>query len=253
MGLMPIKIYLLQFLKVNPPINNENDNGSEQSNLSSIESIRNNNNINRIIQDKSSESTSNEQRNNSISNNEENKSIESNSNNTYLENKNENQSISIRNHSLNFQDERSMNLDVESPDGLVQKKPPKKLLLMVLNHNYLNDNDKFNSFSENNSSKQLNYSNDINTTKKLEKISKQPAIIVTQEVEKKVKKQKKKKKLNIDKLHKNVRKLHPKEKPKTIEGETIQEPEEDFSDGELNEMEMYDAIIYDKRPFCTFY
>ena len=253
MGLMPIKIYLLQFLKVNPPINNENDNGSEQSNLSSIESIRNNNNINRIIQDKSSESISNEQRNNSISNNEENKSIESNSNNTYLENKNENQSISIRNHSLNFQDERSMNLDVESPDGLVQKKPPKKLLLMVLNHNYLNDNDKFNSFSENNSSKQLNYSNYINTTKKLEEISKQPAIIVTQEVEKKVKKQKKKKKLNIDNLHKNVRKLHPKEKPKTIEGETIQEPEEDFSDGELNEMEMYDAIIYDKRPFCTFY
>ena len=75
-------------------------------------------------------------------------------------------------------------------------------------------NDKFNSFSENNSSKQLNYSNDINTTKKLEEISKKPAIIVTQEVEKKVKKQKKKKKLNIDNLHKNVRKLHPKEKPK---------------------------------------
>ena len=50
-----------------------------------------------------------------------------------------------------------------------------------------------------------------------------------------------------------MRKLHPKEKPKAFEEENIQEQEDDFSDGELNEMEMHDAIIYDKRAFCTFY
>ena len=68
-------------------------------------------------------------------------------------------------------------------------------------------------------------------------------------------------KSELKKLHKNVRRLHPTENDKlnkkmnlNIEGEQGETEEElYFSDDELNEMDMFDAIAYDKRPFCTFY
>ena len=263
-GLMPIRIYLLQFMKVNPPLKEVTefviDTVSNRSNHSSNENIKdyshsigNNHSIvnhSRIASDKKF----NEDLIENESNNDDANSEISSKRVGYFSGKPSSKQLPI-------QDDNSINIEAESPDMLVQKKPPKKLMLMVLNHNYINENDNnINpSFAENNSSKKLNLSSEIDNSKKVETTP--VNTIAKQELENQKKKKKKKKQIPVKKLHKNVRRLHPTENDKlnkkmnlNIEGEQGETEEElYFSDDELNEMDMFDAIAYDKRPFCTFY
>jgi hypothetical protein len=57
-------------------------------------------------------------------------------------------------------------------------------------------------------------------------------------------------------IHKNVRLVNLKRKTTSNtskENTSITEDDQSFQDEDLNEMEHYDAIIYDKRSFCAFY
>ena len=212
-GLMPIRIFLLQYMKMNPPQKSITpiviEDMINRSNIEQNDSMKNN-----VIID--------DEKDNQISNEE-----------PHVEEKAQ----------LPIQDENLIDIEAESPELLMSNKPNKKLVLMVLNHNYVNEGDN-KSLSESNSSKNLNYSFDrndlqLNTTMK-------------QEIEKVKKQTKKKKELIIDK--RSVRKLHPTEKDKLQpDKKDDDDEEEEFDEDDLDEMELYDAIIYDHRPFCLFY
>ena len=182
-----------------------------------------------------------------------NKVNEDNNNNINTNNNNNNDMLSNRikyydedskmkpSEKLFMKDDCFSNDIFSSPDSFIQKKQPKqpkKLMLMVLNHNYQNENNfesNFESNSDSHSSKDLNP----------EPSSKRKLPINLQ-------KRKPKKKIPVNPINKNVRKVILK-RSKSKKGNSSQQDEEEFSDGELNEMEHYDALIYDKRTFCKFY
>jgi hypothetical protein len=108
---------------------------------------------------------------------------------------------------------------------------------MVMNHRNMDDT----SFSSN-ASNQMNNSYIFNPKLKL---SQQRNILPH------------KKTVPIQHVHKNIRKVKLKKNLQsannTINPDAPQSKDEEFSDGELNEMEHYDAMIYDSRSFCQIY
>ena len=134
-----------------------------------------------------------------------------------------------------FIKDSNSNTVFSSSEIVAQKKQPKKLMLMVLNHNYQNENN-FESNSETNSESQSSkYLNPEPSSKRKLPFNHR----------------KHKKQIPVNPLKKNIRKVILKKKSKNKN--KSQQEENEFSDGELNEMEHYDALVYDKRTFCNFY
>ena len=201
-GLSSIRVNLFQFFLDNPPIRKTNNNSNFDSNSQNeLENINNNNN--------------------DINNN-------TNNINTYTNNTNNNNTNNTNN-----------NVNYGSPNSLIQK-DPKKLMVMVINNNYFDDEEP-NSLEYGKG----NYSSVSNSIKSNTPLKKHEIDNYSETYEKSpVKKKKKTNKRNDPKININKEKI------------MISNSESSFSedeDDDLNTMELYDALIYDKRTFCEFY
>ena len=211
-GLTSIRVNLFQFFLDNPPIRNANKNQNYDSN--SQNELKQNINNN----------------NNEINNND----TYDNNNNTYTNNINSN-----NNNDDNDDNNNENNDNYGTPNTLI-KKDPKKLMVMVINNNYFDDEEP-NSLDYSKS----NYSSISNSIKSNTRLKKNTIDIYSETHDKSPEIKKKKiNKKNYEKIDINKEKI------------IISNTESSFSEEEddnLNTMELYDALIYDKRTFCEFY
>ena len=151
---------------------------------------------------------------------------------------NQQHTLHSQNKQIVYNNNNTHNVDYENiPNVFMDKQQqPQKLVLMVMNHRNMEDT----SFSSN-AFNQMNNSYIFNPKLKL------PQRNVPSH----------KKTVPIQHIHKNIRKVKLKknlqQRTNTVNSNTPPSKEEEFSDGELNEMEHYDAMIYDKRSFCQIY
>ena len=222
-GLFSVKVNLLDYIKMNPPLkgNNNIDNNDTNRNLIDSQSERVNKNIKKNhpkLKDDNVIITSEFNRRKFESEScDENNSIDNNDNN-------------INNNSLN--DELNY---MESPEQLV--KPQNKLFEIALNDNITEESIESNSISKSNEHNNTISSN--NSSKK-----KDNSLNFSSESENKKNIKYKYKSINIRKI---------KKKNDNSENKSKEDEEEEIDDDELNSMELYDALILDKRKFCQFY
>ena len=226
-GLKDVRNFVNEYAKIEAPPKRANNVGSSSSN--------NNNNVNEIT---SGDCNSSVRRIAISQSNSMHKFTEGGENEM-----NQQHTLQSQHKCITYSNNNTQNVDyVEIPNSLLEKhqqqqQQPQKLVLMVMNHRNMDDT----SFSSN-ASNQMNNSYIFNPKLKLP----QQRNILPH-----------KKTVPIQHVHKNIRKVKLKKNLQsannTINPDAPQSKEEEFSDGELNEMEHYDAMIYDSRSFCQIY
>ena len=131
---------------------------------------------------------------------------------------------------------------IDSPDKFIVNNTNKKLVDLVLNDNIeeesinvTNSNKNYESISFSDSLKKDN-SNSINLNSSNNSSKNKIKIIPAYKTR------------NLRKIKKKKSKIQKEEKE-----EKEKEEEEEIDDDELNSMELYDALLFDKRSFCEFY
>ena len=228
-GLSNIRVKLFTYFRDNPPIKNGNN-------------IINDNNSEILIKKNDNELSKNHKDNNINDNdnykdndNEYNNDNDNDNNNEYNNDNDNNLENGIR---PNVNDDNFIFRGTPTP--VKKNQIPNKLTLMAINNNYFDDEEPNSlDFSKSNYS----FSSSIKSNSKIKKSSfdttktnyKSPNIFNL----------KKRNKKPINKIS-----LNPKEKKQISEElSTYEEDEEE----DLNSMQLYDALIFDKRTFCQFY
>ena len=252
-GLLSIRIYLLQYMNVNPPKRNtgadsvdNDDNNTNQLEFS--DEIKE-------VNEEDSNNVSNE--NNDKSGDERNESEEDEKDNTYLSNEDPSNKIHNKNQSLIKEQETSQQKE-ESPACFMKKndKKPKKLMLLVVNHNAQNDGTE--SDEEYSVSNRNQINNRPSNQSTMVYSSNNPITYHTAKTH-----------LHSNRSYNDFLPINEKKSEfKLNENKSLQEStsknikteitdddddEGEYSDSDLNNLDLYDAIIYDKRPFCKFY
>ena len=248
-GLMGIRIYLLQFMKINPPKNeptniltnfkdDETTPNIPKSNLINVKNERRNIQTNENLISEGEDNAAGRMAKKML---EEDNVAENMANKILTLGQNEQ---SINNNNITITTSTKRNED--SPVTLLQQKP-KKVLLMLLNHNEKDSDRSFN--------------NDI--IEENDTVSNKSSVVVRR------KKKKNHSGASTMPFSTNRSNIPLNEKSKlNINGKLSMEQtitnnnanitneadgDEEYSDSELNNLDLYDAIIYDKRPFCVFY
>ena len=192
-----------------------------------IRNTNNNQNIDSNLQNEIENINNNNQNNNNNNNSTYSNKTYTNNNNTNTNNNNNNNNNNENN------DDNNNNYGTPTP---FIKKDPKKLMVMVINNNYFDDEEPNSlEYSRNNYS---SMSNSIKSNTRLKKNKSDSKIYKSPSIKKK-----KLKKKNFEKINLNKEKI-------IISTESSFSEEED---NDLNTMELYDALKYDKRSFCEFY
>ena len=130
---------------------------------------------------------------------------------------------------------------IDSPDKFIVNNTNKKLVDLVLNDNIeeesinvTNSNKNYESISFSDSLKKDN-SNSINLNSSNNSSKNKIKLIPAYKTR------------NLRKIKKIKSKIQKEKKEKE------EEEEEEIDDDELNSMELYDALLFDKRSFCEFY
>ena len=222
-GLLNVRVNLLDYIKMNPPLKGSN---TIDSNRNLIDTESETGKINKNIKIKHPKLK------------DDNVIITSDFNRGKFQSESYDESNSIDNNNIyntNLNDELNY---MESPEKNI--KPQNKLFQIALNDNIdeksiesnsiSKSNEINNSISSNNSSKKKDNSLSINSNESENKENKNLKY--------------KYKSLNIRKIIK---------KKDNSNDKNNNDDEEEIDDDELNSMELYDALILDKRKFCQFY
>ena len=217
-GLFNVKVNLLDYIKMNPPLKGNNNNDTNR-NLIDSQTERGNKNSTKNypkLKDDNVIITSDFNRGKFESESyDENNSIDSNINNNSL------------NEELNY---------MESPEQF--NKPQNKLFQIALNDNIEEESIESNSISKSNE-----YNNTISSNNSSKKKDNSLSINSNGSENKK----------NIKYKYKSINFRKIKKKKENSENKNNEDDEEEIDDEELNSMELYDALILDKRKFCQFY
>ena len=228
-GIIDVKINLLDYIKMNPPKKNNNPNITIDTNRNLMESesergkktVSMRRTIPKLKDDNviifSNRYSDNFENNISMDNN-----IDTNNYNDLDTNKDESKYI-------------------DSPDKFIINNTNKKLVDLVLNDNIeeesinvTNSNKNYESISFSDSLKKDN-SNSINLNSSNNSSKNKIKLIPAYKTR------------NLRKIKKIKSKIQKEKKEKE------EEEEEEIDDDELNSMELYDALLFDKRSFCEFY
>ena len=270
-GLIQMRIYLLQYMKVNPPKNSNESVNSDKSDNNNTHSnvVRNiakfilkedsiENNEAQLESSHHSNQIDDADNHNNISNDIDSRG-EPHSSSRYAEEyeEDEKENIPKRNKSLISGRESNLSryIDASPANFLKKDEKPKKIVMMVLNKQYADDNDEKKEEEDHQSNKRkinkqlsaestMLYTGNNFNPKPSQLISTRTNNELFQIIEKNEEFNQKKKGITIySRAGTGESKVVP----------TEESEEDEYSDSELNDLDLYDAIIFDKRSFCTFY
>lgn len=251
-GLLSVRIYLLQYMNLNPPKMKNHSGDGDNNNSNQLE-------FSDEIKEVNEEESGNiSGENNDKSEDEKNESDEDEKDGTYLSNDASSTNKNHRSSQSSIKDQETSQHIEESPAYFIKKneKKPKKLMLLVVNHNSQKDG------TESEEEYSTTNRNQINNrpSKQSTMVYSSNNVITYQTPKMNLHSGRSDKDfLPVDikksEFRLNENKSLQESTNKNMKTETTddEDDESEYSDSDLNDLDLYDAIIYDKRSFCRFY